>query len=170
MNLRDPVPGLAALSESLLGFSAKRCLPKWRSDTFHLFPRSWRGIVTPIPALPIEAEGAISREVVLLVDTFNNYFEPENARAALAVLRAAGYQVHLPRAQDSARPLCCGRTFLAAGLVDEAEAEARRMIATLKPFVDRGVPVIGLEPSCLLVLARRIHLDAAGRRQPPNSR
>jgi Fe-S oxidoreductase len=89
---------------------------------------------------------------VLLVDTFNNYFEPENARAALAVLRAAGYVVHLPRARDGARPLCCGRTFLAAGLVAEAEAEARRMIATLKPFIDRGVPVIGLEPSCLLTL------------------
>jgi len=93
-----------------------------------------------------------SHEVVLWVDTFNNYFEPENARAALAVLRAAGYRVHLPRARDSARPLCCGRTFLAAGLVAEAEAEARRMIATLKPFIDRGVPVIGLEPSCLLTL------------------
>ena len=93
-----------------------------------------------------------SHEVVLWVDTFNNYFEPDNARAALAVLRAAGYHVHLPRARDGMRPLCCGRTFLAAGLVDEARAEAQRMIAALKPFVDRGVPVIGLEPSCLLSL------------------
>ena len=64
--------------------------------------------------------GTVNGEVVLLIDTFNNYFEPDNARAALAVLRAAGYVVHLPRATDSARPLCCGRTFLAAGLVDEA--------------------------------------------------
>ena len=151
MNLRDHVPGLAALSESLLGFSSKRSLPKWRSDTFHLDPLL-PGISPPPQPSPIEGEGVFSHEVVLWVDTFNNYFEPENARAALAVLRAAGYRVHLPRAQDSARPLCCGRTFLAAGLVAEAEAEARRMIATLKPFVDRGVPVIGLEPSCLLSL------------------
>src|SRR5450830_439107 len=151
MNLRDQVPGLAALSESLLGFSSKRGLPKWRSDTFHLDPLS-PGISPPPQPSPIEGEGVFSHEVVLWVDTFNNYFEPENARAALAVLRAAGYRVHLPRAQDSARPLCCGRTFLAAGLVAEAEAEARRTIATLKPFVDRGVPVIGLEPSCLLSL------------------
>jgi FAD/FMN-containing dehydrogenase/Fe-S oxidoreductase len=167
MNLRDQVPGLAAWSESLLGFSSKRSLPKWRSDTFHLDPLSpgisgervrVRGhdggaTVSPPPQpSPVEGEGVSSREVVLLVDTFNNYFEPENARAALAVLRAAGYLVHLPRAKDSARPLCCGRTFLAAGLVAEAEAEARRMIAALKPFIDRGVPVIGLEPSCLLTL------------------
>lgn len=142
MNLRDRVPGLAALSEALLGFSSKRALPQWRSDTFSSTDHS----------LPIKNSAAGETECVLLVDTFNDYFEPENARAALAVLRAAGYQVHLPRAQDSARPLCCGRTFLAAGLIAEAEAEARRMIATLKPYIDRGVPVIGLEPSCLLSL------------------
>ncbi|OHC82958.1 MAG: lactate dehydrogenase [Rhodospirillales bacterium RIFCSPLOWO2_12_FULL_67_15] len=190
MNLRDRVPGLAALSEALLGFSSKRPLPKWRSDVFtesapHPNPLpAARGegetagashLDSTSPATPLrptergadssslprvgerlgeraEGEGALDREVVLLVDTFNNYFEPENARAALAVLHAAGYRVHLPRAEDNARPLCCGRTFLAAGLVAEAEAEARRTIATLKPFVERGVPVIGLEPSCLLSL------------------
>src|SRR5262249_5093612 len=67
------------------------------------------------------------------------------------VLRAAGYAVNFPRAED-AHPLCCGRTFLASGLVDEAKAEARRMVAALLPYVTRGVPVIGLEPSCLLGL------------------
>ncbi len=169
MNLRDRVPGLAALSESLLGFSAKRGLPKWRRNTFtestpHPNPlpaARGEGVTTGAPHLDSLSPGMGERarvrgqpagEVVLLVDTFNRYFEPENAHAALAVLRAAGYVVHLPRAQDSARPLCCGRTFLAAGLVAEAEAEARRMIAALKPFIDRGVPVIGLEPSCLLSL------------------
>jgi len=90
--------------------------------------------------------------VVLLVDTFNRYFEPENALAALAVLKAAGYTVHLPQAADGGRPLCCGRTFLASGLVDEAKSEARRMIEALRPYVERGVPVVGLEPSCLLGL------------------
>jgi len=92
------------------------------------------------------------REVVLFVDTFNRYFEPENARAALAVLRAAGYVVHLPQAVERDRPLCCGRTFLANGLVDEARREASRMIATFAPYVARGVPVVGLEPSCLFSL------------------
>jgi Fe-S oxidoreductase len=129
------------MSEALLGLSAKRSLPKWRSDPF------LSGAV---------AAGAAPRagqsEVVLLVDTFNNFFEPDNARAALAVLQAAGYRVHLARAGKGERPLCCGRTFLASGLVDEAKAEARRTLAALRPYVLRGLPVIGLEPSCLYTL------------------
>jgi Fe-S oxidoreductase len=90
--------------------------------------------------------------VVLLADTFNTYFEPENVEAALAVLAAAGYEIILAAPPNGGRPLCCGRTFLAAGLVDEARAEARRTLAALRPFVQKGVPVIGLEPSCLLTL------------------
>ena len=127
---------LQGLAKPLLGFAAKRSLPAWR-DAY--IP----------PAAPSVSGG---REVVLLVDTFNTYFEPENARAAVKVLEAAGYTVHMPRAVDGARPLCCGRTFLASGLVDEARREAQRMIAALGPYVARGVPVIGLEPSCLFTL------------------
>ncbi len=143
MNLRDRIPGVAALSEKLIGLSAKRTLPQWRSDTF---------FATHAPGPASGRDGASGNEVVLLVDTFNNYFESENAHAAFAVLEAAGYRVHLPRAADSPRPLCCGRTFLASGLVAEAKAEARRTLATLRPFVERGIPVVGLEPSCLLGL------------------
>jgi Fe-S oxidoreductase len=88
--------------------------------------------------------------VVLFADTFNTYFEPENLNAAIAVLVRAGCRVHLPRAAGGGRPLCCGRTYLSTGLVEEARAEARRSIAALSPFVSRGVPVVGLEPSCLL--------------------
>jgi Fe-S oxidoreductase len=91
------------------------------------------------------------REVALFVDTFNNYFEPENARAAVAVLEAAGYTVHLPQA-DAGRPLCCGRTFLATGLVAEAKHVAQRLLSAVMPYVARGVPVVGLEPSCLFGL------------------
>jgi FAD/FMN-containing dehydrogenase/Fe-S oxidoreductase len=144
-NLRDALPGLAALSESLLGLSARRSLPKWRGDPFLSGTHA-----------PARKEGEEQREVVLLVDTFNNYFEPDNARAALAVLEAAGYCVHLARAADdqngNVRPLCCGRTFLASGLVDEARVEARRTLEALQPYVERGLPVIGLEPSCLYTL------------------
>ena len=125
---------LQAAFKNLLGFARKRSLPRWRR---------------PFGRTGLQAAGG---EVVLLVDTFNRYFEPENASAALAVLQAAGYTVRLPPALDGARPLCCGRTFLAAGLVDEARLEARRTIAALKPYVERGVPVVGLEPSCLLGL------------------
>jgi len=91
------------------------------------------------------------RNVVLLVDTFNRYLEPENAWAAERVLARAGYRVNTPEPAIG-RPLCCGRTFLAAGLVDEAKAEARRMIAGLKPDIAAGRPIIGLEPACLLTL------------------
>ncbi|HCA36643.1 MAG TPA: FAD-binding oxidoreductase, partial [Gammaproteobacteria bacterium] len=60
--------------------------------------------------------------------------------------------VHCPSADDRKRPLCCGRTFFSAGLLDEARVEAQRTLEALAPFVARGVPVVGLEPSCLLTL------------------
>ncbi len=139
MNLRDRLPGLARLSERVLGFSARRSLPRWRSDAFQ--------------ADESEAERASGREVVLFADTFSVYFEPENVRAARAVLSAAGYRVHVARPADaSRRPLCCGRTFLSAGLVAEARREAGRLLAALTPHIERGTPVVGLEPSCLLTL------------------
>ena len=137
LNLRDDLPGLAILSEKLLGLSAKRKLPRWRRDSF-------RG--------PPAVGPANGREIVLLADTFNRYFEPENLRAALAVLVAGGYRIRLPGPISGSRPLCCGRTFLSVGLVDSARAEARRVLETLRPFVERGLPIIGLEPSCLLTL------------------
>jgi Fe-S oxidoreductase len=130
---------MQSVAQGWLGFARQRSLPKWRAP-----------FAPPLP----RGGGADRRggEVVLLIDTFNRYFEPENARAALAVLQAAGYDVHLPQPVDGGRPLCCGRTFLAAGLVEEARSEARRVVETLRPYVERGVPVVGLEPSCLLGL------------------
>ena len=133
MNLRNRVPLLAGLGEWLFGLSASRKLPQWST-------RPYRGI-----------SSGTGREVVLLVDTFNRYFEPENARAAERVLIRAGYRVVIADPANG-RPLCCGRTFLAAGLVDEARREARRMLSTLAPHVAAGTPIVGLEPSCLLTL------------------
>jgi Fe-S oxidoreductase len=95
---------------------------------------------------PVRGPG---REVVLFVDTFNRWFEPENARAAARVLKASGCRVHAAQPLASGRPLCCGRSFLAAGMVEEARTEAQRTLDALRPFVERGLPVIGLEPSCL---------------------
>ena len=135
MNLRDRMPGAPKLSEALAGFSAKRSLPNWRADYFR----------EPAAARPGPAE----REVVLFADTFNRYFERENIDAAIAVLAAAGYGIHFAAPADGVRPLCCGRTFLAVGKVEEARREAERSLAALMPFVDRGMPVIGLEPSCI---------------------
>ncbi|MDQ6916667.1 MAG: FAD-binding protein [Pseudomonadota bacterium] len=135
-NLRDRVAGAARLSERWLGLSHRRSLPRWRGS----FLREARS--SPLGK-------GVQREVVLFVDTFSNYFAPENAHAATRVLEAAGYAVHTHAPADG-RPLCCGRTFLAAGLVDEARLEARRTLDALLPYVRRGVAIIGLEPSCLL--------------------
>jgi Fe-S oxidoreductase len=121
-----------------LGLAVERSMPR--------FTRSFleRAVQPPKPP-------AGAKEVLLFVDTFNNCIEPDNARDAQRVLEAAGYTVHF-NTKQSERPLCCGRTFLAAGLVDEAKAEARRTLDALMPYVERGVPVVGLEPSCLLSL------------------
>ena len=133
MNLRDLIPGAAKLSEAVIGLSARRTLPRWSSDWFR------------------DREGATeSADVVLLADTFNRYFEPENLRAALRVLHAGGYRIALATPTDGARPLCCGRTFMAAGKVREARREAERTIAVLAPFAARGATIIGLEPSCIM--------------------
>jgi len=153
LNLRDRVPGLALLSEKALGLSARRTLPRWRQRPFHADNAVEQRKAGSLTFKERAGEGmGLDHDVVLFVDTFNNYFEPENAHAALHVLQAAGYTVHVPRAMDNGRPLCCGRTFFAGGLVDEARIEARRMLAALMPYIERGVPVVGLEPSCLLGL------------------
>lgn len=138
-NLRNKSPLLRNLLERYAGISAKRSLPEWRSDVFHS---------------DAEAVGPIDgREVVLFADTFNRAYERENLDDALRVLTAGGYRVHLPKPVDrSSRALCCGRTFLSAGLIDQARAELDRLVTTFAPFAARGVPIVGLEPSCLLTL------------------
>jgi FAD/FMN-containing dehydrogenase/Fe-S oxidoreductase len=98
-----------------------------------------------------ERSSSAPRDVVLLVDTLNRYFEPENARAAERVLARAGYRVVCPDPPHG-RPLCCGRTFLSAGLLDDARVEGERMLAALAPYVAAETPIVGLEPSCLLTL------------------
>ncbi|MCF3934745.1 FAD-binding protein [Acuticoccus sp. M5D2P5] len=136
--LREAIPGLAALSQSMLGFAKDRSLPRFARDPFR----------------DGEAEaGAVGRpEFVLFADTFNRWFEPDNLRAAVRVLAASGGRVVPLSPPAGERPLCCGRTFLAAGLVDEARAEARRMVCALAPHVAAGRTIVGLEPSCLFTL------------------
>ena len=137
-NLSQAIPGAKRLGERWLGLARARKLPLWRRDIFRAGDHATRNPDGP--------------EVVLLPDTFTTYFEPENGEAALAVLEAAGYRVHVAEAAGGGRPLCCGRTFLAVGLVEEARKEMRRLLSALLPFVARGLKVVGLEPSCLLTL------------------
>ena len=137
-NWRNRSKLLRALLERVAGISARRELPEWRRDIF---------------APQGEVFGPVDgHEVVLFTDTFNRTYERENLEAALQVLLAGGYRVHIPKPMDQGRPLCCGRTFLSAGLVDHARTELDRLVATYAPFAARGVPIVGLEPSCLLTL------------------
>ena len=149
MNLRDRLPGLPAATERLLGLSARRTLPRWRTDAFRgdELVASGAGDSDRRPAAA-RGEGP---EVALFADTFTTWFEPENARAAVRVLQTAGFLVR-PAAPPPGerRPLCCGRTFLAAGLIEEARRELARTLSALGSFIERGVPIVGLEPSCLL--------------------
>ncbi|MGZ5848519.1 MAG: FAD-binding and (Fe-S)-binding domain-containing protein, partial [Ramlibacter sp.] len=107
LNLRNRSPLLAKLGEKLLGFSARRSLPEWQSSHFFNQPH---GTATREQVL------AAARPAVLFVDTFNGFFESANAQAALLVLQAAGYTVHVAaKQQDDGKHLCCGRTYLATG-------------------------------------------------------
>ena len=133
-NLRNKVPLLRRLLDRTLGFAEQRDLPTWRPDRFRDREAS------------CYAGASGMGEVVLFADTFNRYFEPDNLRAALRVIAAAGRRPVLPRYDG--RPLCCGRTYLAAGLIEKARGEARRTLAALTG----DGPVVGLEPSCLLTL------------------
>jgi len=151
MNLRDAVPGLARLSERLFGLSARRSLPRWRRDTYlRTRPR------TPAAGAPsVTPTASVRPRVLLWVDTFSNHFEPENLHAAERVLRAAGYRVEIaaPAPNDPDRAaLCCGRTYLSAGLIDQARDQARRTLDAVLPHLAEGAVVVGLEPSCLLTL------------------
>jgi Fe-S oxidoreductase/FAD/FMN-containing dehydrogenase len=137
-NWRNHNALLGKLFERIAGISAERTLPAFRRDTF-----------APAAESLGPAEG---REVVLFADTFNRIYERENLEAALRVLVAGGYRVHLPTPAQGGRALCCGRTFFSAGLVDQARTELDRLVATYAPFAARGVPIVGLEPSCLLTL------------------
>ncbi|WP_300555002.1 FAD-binding and (Fe-S)-binding domain-containing protein [Limnohabitans sp. Rim8] len=148
LNLRNRMPLLANLTEKLIGLSAKRSLPQWQTQHFFNTPAS--------PAQPTATRAEVltaTRGVVLFVDTFNGYLESANAHAAVKVLQAAGYTVHVAtKLQDDGKHLCCGRTYLATGMVERAREKASEVVQSLLPFAERGLSIVGLEPSCLLTL------------------
>src|SRR5690606_12052061 len=144
LNLRDAVPGAAWLSEKLLRLSARRPLPQWRRDTF------WRSTEMSLFSNRedlIAAAKAGGKTALLFVDTFNGTFESENAWAAARVLKAAGYSLHTLTKAGGHH--CCGRTYLASGMVDQARTKAAALIEALLPMALAGIPIVGLEPSCL---------------------
>ena len=123
------------LLEKGLGISAKRSLPAFADQSFNAWYQHNRGAAGINPA---------QKQVVLFNDTFNTYNDPHISIAALEVLEAAGYEVLLPGHK------CCGRPMISKGLVKQARAAARDTVAKLLPFAEAGIPIVGLEPSCLL--------------------
>jgi FAD/FMN-containing dehydrogenase/Fe-S oxidoreductase len=102
--------------------------------------------VASAPSQEPEEEVPSAPEVLLWPDTFNNYFLPQTARAAVEVLETAGFQVRIPRAN-----LCCGRPLYDFGMLDRAERMLLEILDELEPEIEAGIPVVGLEPSCVAV-------------------
>ena len=137
---------LANLAGPWIGFARERALPKWRSDTF-------------LATTDVDERDA---SVVIFADTFSNNFEPNVLHAARRVLQAAGHRVAVAWPNLGAPALCCGRTYLATGQVERARAEATRLLQALKPFIAKGVPIVGLEPSCLFTLRDEFQVMGLG--------
>ncbi len=129
MGIAARLPGSGFVFDAL-GLDKRRPLPVWR--------KAWTSR---------RDAGGSGQRIVLFADTFNNWIEPENLAAAAHVLRATGHEV-IVAGDGQSRPLCCGRTYLAAGMTTQARAEARRTMAALRPHLEAGTPVVGLEPSC----------------------
>jgi glycerol-3-phosphate dehydrogenase subunit C len=148
IGLRNRFRLLARLAESWLGVTARRPLPQLPAKPF-------------VPIAPAPSATGERGDVILFVDTFCHHFEPEIAEAAVAVLERAGYSVSFAKsAPDDAepnRPLCCGRTYLTTGLVEEARNEGRRVLAAFRDALSAKTPIIGLEPSCLLSLRDELY-------------
>lgn len=121
------------LLERSVGIGRQRLLPAFARESF----TAW---------FAQRGERERSRKVVLFNDTFNTYNTPEVAIAATEVLEAAGFEVVLPGHR------CCGRPMISKGLVEQAREAARGTVERLAPFAAQGLPIVGLEPSCLLTL------------------
>ncbi len=126
-------PIVGGIMKKALAIHPDRELPRFARRTF----RSWFERRA--------APRAGGREVVLFPDTFNNFFEPHVAIAAVEVLERAGFRVIIPRHQ-----LCCGRPLYDQGMLEQAKARLREVMEALDPFVAVGIPIVGLEPSCIL--------------------
>lgn len=142
---------LAKAAQAFLGISSRRTLPL---PVNHKAVAACKNTDQPEQTVPISStEKRAEKTVVLFMDTFTQNFEPHNADAALAVLQAGGYTVVIARDESAEEgPLCCGRTSLAHGLVDKAKQQAARVLKTLQPYAQAGLPIIGLEPACLLAI------------------
>jgi FAD/FMN-containing dehydrogenase/Fe-S oxidoreductase len=146
-NFFSAAPGFKGLLRRALRLAPERQLPRLASSSFRQWARK--------QGIPNCGEGNgqaqdlsrnAGREVVLWVDTFNNYFHPETSRAALDVLQRAGFTVRIPKMH-----LCCGRPLYDFGMIDRAKSYLRQIMQVLGEQIDAGLPIVVLEPSCASV-------------------
>ena len=151
-NFLSQAPGPRHLLQRFLGLASQRQLPRLAPVTFWQWAQVHRNSIfrdedrlNPAPLLK-------ERQVVLWVDTFNNYFHPETCRAALEVLEEAEFTVTCSR-----RPLCCGRPLYDFGMLERAKNCLSQILSALGPQIDAGLPIVVLEPSCASVFRDELH-------------
>jgi len=144
VNLATQLPFLRDVAKLIAGIPLQRSIPAFAPETF----KSWfrrRGASSPNDSMTESLNDSIPT-VLLWPDTFNNYFLPVTARAAVEVLEAAGFRVIVPRAN-----LCCGRPLYDFGMLDRAQALLLEILDQIEPEIEAGIPIVGLEPSCVAV-------------------
>ena len=151
-NFLSQAPGSRHLLQRVLGLAPQRQLPRLAPVTFWQWAQRYRNSIfgdeSRLNWVPLTR----GRQVVLWVDTFNNYFHPETCRAALEVLEEAGFTVMCSR-----RPLCCGRPLYDFGMLEKAKENLRQIMSALQSQIDAGLPIVVLEPSCASVFRDELH-------------
>jgi Fe-S oxidoreductase len=135
-NLTTQLPFLRDLSKLIVGIPKQRAIPALAPETFKTWFERRRSSSGDSDAPP----------VLVWPDTFNNYFHPGTAKAAVEVLEAAGFRVVIPKAN-----LCCGRPLYDFGMLDRAQSLLLQILDELSPEIEAGIPIVGLEPSCVAV-------------------
>jgi len=130
----------AGMLKKIGGIAAERDIPQFAAETF----RSWFDGRT---VAPMGESAAPRRPIMLWPDTFTNYLAPQVGRSAVRVLEAAGFEVRLP-----AGSVCCGLTWVSTGQLGVARRVLARSLKVLRPAVAAGIPIVGLEPSCVAML------------------
>jgi FAD/FMN-containing dehydrogenase/Fe-S oxidoreductase len=150
VNLTTQLPGPREVAKLVSGIPLERRIPAFASETFKQWFRRTKGqSAVSRPRQPGEENGAFAGAhppVLLWTDTFNNYFLPSTARAAVEVLETAGFRVLVPQAN-----LCCGRPLYDFGMLDRAKKLLREVLDRLASEIEAGIPMVGLEPSCVAV-------------------
>jgi Fe-S oxidoreductase len=133
-NFVTRTPVLRDLAKGIAGISPEREIPSFAAETFKQWfrRRPPRNVGGP--------------KVILWADTFNDHFLPDTLKAAVEVLESGGFQVQVPEAH-----LCCGRPVYDFGMLNVGERLLRQIVDTLRPEIEAGVPIVGLEPSCVAV-------------------